>query len=123
MQRPKPVRSVLRHSREGPTNVTNPQPYQINNDGYGQAVYAVSEIRPGVVLGQSVIEYGQSAHLVDYPGRGAVPVYFVDGPPPGSAEYMARQAIENQQRYAAWASAQHAAAVHMQIAEQLLQQS
>jgi hypothetical protein len=36
---------------------------------------------------------------------------------------MARQAIENQQRNAALTSAQHAVAVHMQIAEQLLQQS
>jgi hypothetical protein len=103
--------------------VINPQAFQINNDGYGQAVYAVSEMGPGVVLGQSVSEYGQSAHLVDYPARAAVPVHFVDGPPPGSAEYMARQAIENQQHCAAWASAQQAAAVQMQIVEQLLQQS
>jgi len=103
--------------------VTNPQPYQLNNDGYGQAVYAVSEVGPGVVLGQSVYEYGQPAHLVDYPGRGAVPVYFVDGPLPGSLEYMTRQSVEDQQRYAAWVSVQQASTMHKQITAQLLQQS
>lgn len=86
--------------------MSSPHSYQFNHDGYGQAVYAVNEMGPGVTLGQSVNDFGQNAHLVDHPGHGAVPVYFVDGPPPGSFEYMARQAIDDQQRHAAWAAAQ-----------------
>jgi hypothetical protein len=31
--------------------VTQPQPYQVNNEGYGQAVYAVNEWYPGVAVG------------------------------------------------------------------------
>lgn len=104
--------------------MSEPQGYQVNNEGYGQPVYAVNEYGSGVALGRSVNEYGQQAYLVDRPGRGAQAVYFVDGPPPVSLEYIARQTIEEQQRYAAWASAQSAAMnSHNPIAQHLLQQS
>lgn len=101
--------------------MTQPQPYQVNNDGYGQAVYAVNEPGPGVVYGQHVNEYGQAAHLVDYPGRGAVPVYFENGPPPGSAQWVAEQTMQQQRQYAAWASGQQQASALRQTQHLLLQ--
>lgn len=56
--------------------MSQPQPYQVNNDGYGQAVYMVNAHGPGVVYAQHVNEFGQSAHVVDYGASGAIPVFF-----------------------------------------------
>jgi hypothetical protein len=88
--------------------VTQPEYFEVNQDGRGRPLYLVNEPGPGVVFGSHVNEYGQAAHLVDYPTVGAAPVFFENGPPPGSSQWYAQEALRQQQQHAAWAAAQGA---------------
>ncbi len=84
--------------------MTNPIPYVVNQDGVGQAVYATHEPGPGVTTGMHVGDHGDQAYLVPEPGRGAVPVWFENGAPPGSPQWVAQEVQRQQQEYAAWAA-------------------
>lgn len=103
--------------------MSQPQTYQVGDGPYGQPIYMVNEPGPEVVHALHVNEYGAPAHLVNEYRPGATPVWFANGPPMGSPQWIAQETMRQQQEHAAWAAAQQqsASVAHYPVAQHLLQ--
>ena len=85
--------------------MTNPNAYSVGPAGYGsQPMYPVEQPLLDAAMGyHSSDGHGQAVHVVHEAGYGATPVYFVNGPPPGSVAAINADVARQQH---AWAGSQ-----------------